>query len=77
MYRARLDAALPAGANVFTPESGDQPCGALVTVAPAPDGGHECLAVVQSSGAETGAVFAGGPNLPPRLTFGALPYAVE
>jgi folate-binding Fe-S cluster repair protein YgfZ len=77
MYRARLDAALPAGTDAFAPESGDQPCGALVTVAPAPDGGHECLAVVQSSGAEAGAVFAGGPNLPPRLTLETLPYAVD
>jgi folate-binding protein YgfZ len=77
MYRARLDKALPAGTDVFTPESGDQHCGALVTVAPAPAGGYECLVVVQSSGAEAGEVFAGGPGVPPRLTLGTLPYTID
>lgn len=77
MYRASLDQALPAGTDVFTPESGDQHCGALVTVAPAPAGGYECLVVVQSSGAEAGQVFAGGPGVPPRLTLGTLPYTID
>ncbi len=76
MYRARIDEALPPGTDVFTAESGDQHCGALVTVAPSPDGGHECLVVVQSSGAESGEVFAGKPGGPPRLTLLALPYDV-
>lgn len=77
MYRASLEKALPAGTDVFTPESGDQHCGALVTVAPAPAGGYECLVVVQSSGAEAGQVFAGGPGVPPRLTLGTLPYTID
>jgi folate-binding protein YgfZ len=77
MYRASLESALPAGTDVFTPESGDQHCGALVTVAPAPGGGYECLVVVQSSGAQAGEIFAGGPGIPPRLTLGTLPYAVD
>lgn len=77
MYRASLDKALPAGTDVFTPESGDQHCGALVTVAPAPAGGYECLVVVQSSGAEAGNVYAGGPGVPPRLTMGTLPYTID
>jgi folate-binding Fe-S cluster repair protein YgfZ len=77
MYRAKLDTALPAGTDVFTPESGDQHCGALATVAPSPEGGYECLVVVQSSGAEAGEIFAGGPALPPRLTLGKLPYAID
>lgn len=77
MYRASLDKPLPAGTDVFTPESGDQHCGALVTVAPAPAGGYECLVVVQSSGAEAGQVFAGGPGVPPRLTLGTLPYTID
>lgn len=76
MYRARIDQALPAGTEVFTAESGDQHCGALVTVAPSPEGGHECLVVVQSSGAESGEVFAGKPGGPPRLTLLTLPYDV-
>lgn len=77
MYRARIDQALPAGTEVFTAESGDQHCGALVTVAPSPEGGHECLVVVQSSGAESGEVFAGKPGGPPRLTLLTLPYDVS
>lgn len=77
MYRARLDAALPPGTDVFTPESGDQHCGALVTTAPSPEGGYECLVVVQSSGAEAGEIFAGGPGVPPRLTLGKLPYVID
>lgn len=77
MYRARLDSQLPPGTDVFTPESGDQHCGALVTVAPAPGGGYESLVVVQSSGAEAGEIFAGGPAVPPRLTLGKLPYAID
>lgn len=77
MYRAKLDAPLPPGTDVFTPESADQHCGALVTVAPSPDGGYECLVVVQSSGAEAGEIFAGGPAVPPRLTLGTLPYTVD
>lgn len=76
MYRARIDQALPPGTEVFTTESGEQHCGALVTVAPAPEGGHECLVVVQSSGAETGEVFAGKPGGPPRLTLLAQPYEI-
>lgn len=76
MYRARIDRALPPGTEVFTAESGEQHCGALVTVAPAPAGGHECLVVVQSSGAEAGEVFAGKPGGPPRLTLLAQPYDI-
>jgi tRNA-modifying protein YgfZ len=77
MYRARLDSALPPGTDVYTSESGDQHCGALVTVAPSAGGGYECLVVVQSSGAEAGEVFAGKPGGPPRLTLGQLPYAID
>ncbi len=77
MYRARMDTALPPGTDVFTLESGDQHCGALVTTAPSPDGGFECLVVAQSSGAEGAEVFAGGPGVPPRLTLGTLPYTLD
>ena len=77
MYRAHLDQLLSAGKDVFTPESGDQHCGALVTVAPAPAGGYDCLVVVQSSGAEAGEIYAGGPGTPPRLALGTQPYPVD
>jgi len=76
MYRARLDAAFPAGTDVFTPEAGTQHCGALVSVAPAPEGGYECLLVVQSSGMEAGEVHVGSPD-GPKAAFLPLPYAIE
>lgn len=76
MYRARLDAALPPGTDVFTPEAGDQHCGALVTVAPSPDGGYECLLVVQSSGAEAGEIHLGSPS-GPQVQLLPLPYLLS
>ncbi|MDO9243679.1 MAG: folate-binding protein [Rhodocyclaceae bacterium] len=79
MYRASLDApaALAApGTDVFTPETGEQHCGALVLTAPVSAGGYECLVVVQSSGAEAGEVHVGSPT-GPRLKMLPLPYAVE
>jgi len=76
MYRAKLDAEFPPGTDVFTPEAGEQHCGALVLTAPAPTGGFEALVVVQSSGAEAGEVHVGKPD-GPRLQILPLPYAVE
>jgi folate-binding protein YgfZ len=76
MYRAKLDTPFPPGTDVFTPEAGDQHCGALVLTAPSPEGGHECLVVVQSSGAEAGEVHVGKPD-GPRLQMLPLPYAIE
>ena len=76
MYRAKLDTPFPAGTDVFTPEAGDQHCGALVLTAPSPEGGHECLVVVQSSGAEAGEVHVGKPD-GPRLQMLSLPYTLE
>ncbi len=76
MYRAKLDTAFPPGTDVFTPETGDQHCGALVLTAPVPAGGFECLVVVQSAGAAAGEVHVGKPD-GPRLQLLPLPYAVE
>ncbi|MDP1536379.1 MAG: folate-binding protein YgfZ [Burkholderiales bacterium] len=76
MFRAKLDTAFPPGTDVFTPETGDQHCGALVLTAPLPEGGFECLLVVQSSGAAAGEVHVGRPD-GPRLQLLPLPYAVE
>ena len=75
MYRAKLDTPFPAGTDVFTSESGDQHCGAIVLSAPSPAGGHECLLVVQSSGAEAGEVHVGKPD-GPRAQLLEMPYAV-
>ncbi len=76
MFRAALDDAMPVGIDVFTPEAGDQHCGALVTVAPSPAGGYECLVVVQSSGAEAGEIHVGSPS-GPKLRLLSLPYSVD
>lgn len=75
MYRAKLTQALPAGTDVYTPESQGQHCGALVTVAPAPDGGHECLLVVQSSGADAGEIHVGSVDGPAAVLL-PLPYSL-
>lgn len=79
MYRVRLPEAFSAdthlaGAHVFTPETGDQHCGSLVTVAPAPGGGYEALVCVQSGAAEANAVHLGALS-GPLLHFLDLPYS--
>jgi folate-binding protein YgfZ len=76
MYRVGLENAFPPGADVFTPEAGDQHCGAVVLSAPAPEGGFEALLVVQSSGMEANAVHIGKPDGPLARPL-PLPYAVE
>lgn len=77
MYRVQVPAgSAPApGADLFTPEFGDQSAGKLVNVAPSPEGGFEALAVMQMSCAETGEVRLGRPD-GPRLVLLSLPYAL-
>lgn len=78
MYLARVQADPPpaSGDALFSDDTGDQANGMIASAAPAPGGGWDCLAVVQSSSVEQSAVhlraLAG-----PRLAFRALPYAVE
>lgn len=76
MYRAKLDTAFPPGTAVFTPEAGEQHCGAVVLTAPSPDGGFESLLVVQSSGAEANAVHVGKPD-GPHAQILPLPYVID
>lgn len=75
MYRVTLDTSFPPGTQVFTPETGDQHCGTVVSSAPAPEGGYECLLVVQSSGMEAGEVHVGSPA-GPKAGLQPLPYAL-
>lgn len=75
MVRAKLETAFPPGTDVFTPEAGEQHCGAVVLTAPAPEGGFESLLVVQSSGAEADAVHVGKPD-GPHAQILPLPYTV-
>ncbi len=76
MYRVKLDDEFAPGTDVFTPEAGDQHCGAVVLTAPAATEGFESLVVVQSSGAENDAIYVGSPSgAHARLL--PLPYPVE
>ncbi|MCX7166572.1 MAG: folate-binding protein [Rhodocyclales bacterium] len=74
-YRARLTTAVAAGAHVYAPETGDQHCGAVVSVAPSPAGGFECLVCVQSGAVKTGEVHVGA-LAGERMEFLPLPYEI-
>ncbi len=74
-YRARLVAAPSPGAHVYAPETGDQHCGAVVTVAPSPAGGFECLVCVQNAAMEAGEVHVGSLT-GERMEFLPLPYEI-
>ncbi len=76
MYRVKLDQEFAPGTDVFTPEAGDQHCGAVVLTAPSPNSGFESLLVVQSSGAESNDIHVGKPDGPKALLL-PMPYAVE
>lgn len=75
-FRARLATAVAPGAPVYAPETGDQQCGAIVSAAPSPAGGFECLVCVQSSAEDAGEVHVGTPG-GERLEFLPLPYALS
>lgn len=75
-YRAKLGLAPPAGTHVFAPETGEQHCGAIVSVAPSPAGGFECLVCVQIGAVEAGEVHVGAPD-GQRLEFLSLPYEIS
>jgi len=76
MFRVKLDSAFAPGTDVFTPEAGDQHCGAVVLTAPSTHDGYESLLVVQSSAAEENAIFVGRPA-GARAHLLPLPYPVE
>ncbi|MCK9388632.1 MAG: folate-binding protein [Sulfuritalea sp.] len=76
IYRARLATAVTPGTLVYAPETGDQYCGAVVSVAPSPAGGFECLVCVQIGAVESGEVRVGAVD-GERLEFLPLPYALK
>ena len=54
------------GEKLYSPDFGEQACGAIVNAARAPEGGYDVLAVIQIASAERGAVrwkTPGGPAL--------------
>jgi tRNA-modifying protein YgfZ len=75
MYLANIvaDQAPPAGTKLYSPDFGEQACGMIVSVAPAPQGGHDVLAVIQTASAERGDVHCQSPA-GPALNFQPLPY---
>jgi len=75
-YRAKLASMPAAGTHVYAPETGEQHCGAIVSVAPSPAGGHECLVCVQIGAVEAGEVHVGAPD-GERLEFLPLPYEIS
>ncbi len=77
MFRVAVDSAQApaAGADLYAPDFGEQSAGQLVNVAPAPGGGFEALAVLQTSSREAGEVRLGSPQ-GPALRFLDLPYAI-
>ena len=72
-FRARLASAVAPGTHVYAPETGEQHCGAIVSVAPSPAGGFECLVCAQIGAVEAGAVHVGALS-GERLDFLPLPY---
>jgi len=64
------------GDELFAPSFDDQAIGKLVTVAPAPNGGVEALAVLQIQAAEEGQIFLGSPA-GAKMRLAPLPYSLE
>jgi folate-binding protein YgfZ len=75
LFLAHVDAEVspPPGASLVA--DGDQPAGTVVNAAPAPDGGVDLLAVVQTASAEATTVRLGS-STGPALQFRPLPYPV-
>ncbi|MCC6608248.1 MAG: folate-binding protein YgfZ [Burkholderiales bacterium] len=81
MFLAHVpDAAAAAGDTVFSGQAGDaggaEAHGMIVNAAPAPEGGADVLAVVQTASVAAGDVRLRAPDGPP-LAFRPLPYPVE
>ena len=75
LFLANVDtAASPAPGEPLVAD--DQPTGTVVNAAPAPAGGFDLLAVVQTASAEAGTVRLGSAA-GPALRFRPLPYAVS
>lgn len=75
---AHSDAPLAPGAELFTADAPDQPCGMLVNAAPSPRGGWDCLVEIKLAVREqtpAPAVHAGAVD-GPALRFADLPYAL-
>ena len=75
-FAFHVDAAdVVAGARLYSTVFGEQACGTIVDAAPAPGGGTDLLAVVQTAATEAGEVRLGSPD-GPLLAPLPLPYAL-
>ena len=72
-YVTHADATLAVGDEVFQAADPEQPCGTVVQVAPAPDGGFDALVSMQIAAAEAGGLHAVSAN-GPALGLRPLPY---
>ncbi|SAK94323.1 folate-binding protein YgfZ [Caballeronia fortuita] len=70
---AHVGAATP-GAELFHSDDPGQPCGLVVNVAPAENGGVDCLVEIKLAALENGSVHVGAAD-GPTLAFLPLPYA--
>ena len=69
------DASVIPGTRLYSGVFGEQACGTVVNAAPAPDGGADLLAVVQTAAVDAGDVRLGSPE-GPLLQRLPLPYAL-
>jgi folate-binding protein YgfZ len=77
LFLAHVEAeARPAPGEPLVVDGGDQSAGTVVNAAPAPEGGFDLLAVVQTASAGTATVRLGS-TAGPALRFRPLPYAVS
>jgi folate-binding protein YgfZ len=71
---AHVDGASPAPADrLYSAVFGDQACGSVVNVCPAPGGGHDLLAVLQNAARDSGDVRLAAPD-GRKLALLPLPY---
>jgi hypothetical protein len=77
MFRAHVQGASlpPPGTPVFAPDLPGQSTGSVLEAQPAPDGGHDLLAVLHLSSRETGELHLQASD-GPRLILEGLPYSL-
>jgi folate-binding protein YgfZ len=75
MALAHVGADTDAGAELFHADDPSQPCGMVVNVAPAPEGGVDLLVEIKLAALEGGEVRLGAAD-GPALAWRALPYAL-
>ncbi len=75
LYLAHVEASVHAGDALCSEDVGGQINGMIANAAPAPGGGSDVLAVVQSTSAESDGVHLGSTD-GPKLRFLPLPYAL-